>query len=380
VRLVDVAPTVLALAGLPALEESSGVDLGPWMRGERDDALVGYVETLATYLDWGWSPVIGVRTDRFKYLRTARPELYDLAEDPEETRNIAGERAAVVARLEGVPETRLEGARPVRPNSAPPPEEIELLESLGYVVRGPEPEDRPLGWVGGPDPKDRIDGVVKLTEARMHVGAGRPELALKLLESQPEAGGWVAYVRSESALALGDTHEAEAQARKMVAAQPGLAEGFVALGKALEAQGRVEEARAAYQEGVRVDPTESDSTEGLGRLAEGEGDIETAEAFYRQAMESRAPSTEAALRLAALRFEQRRPDEAREILERFGDEIRARPEALIRLARAEAKAGYPEQALALLEGSMRQRRPDPAVAATYEEIKSAMPGSSAGAN
>ena len=49
-----------------------------------------------------------------------------------------------------------------------------------------------------------------------------------------------------------------------------------------------------------------------------EGDIEAAEAFYRQAVESRAPSIEAALRLAALRFEQGRPDEARGILEEFG--------------------------------------------------------------
>jgi tetratricopeptide (TPR) repeat protein len=350
------------------------------MRGERHDALDAYVETLATHLDWGWSPVIGLRTDRYKYLRTVRPELYDLAEDPGETRNIAADRASIVENFEVVLETRLEGARPVRPNTAPPPEEIELLESLGYVVRSPEPADRPLGWIGGPDPKDRIDGVVKLSEARMHIGAGRPELALELLESEPEAGGWVAHVRSESALALGDAEEAEAQARQTVAAQPGLAEGFVALGKALEAQGRVEEARAAYQEGARVDPTEPDSIEGLGRLAEAEGDIEAAEAFYRQAMESRAPSIEAALRLAALRFEQGRPDEARDILEEFGGGIHARPEALVHLARAEANAGYHEEALARLERSMTQRRANAALSAAYEELKGEAPGSSAGAN
>jgi choline-sulfatase len=380
VRLVDVAPTILALAGLPALEVSSGVDLGPWMRGERDEPLVAYIETLATHLDRGWSPVIGVRTDRYKYLRTVRPELYDLAEDPGETRNLAAERASVVENLEAVLETRLEGARPVRPNTAPPPEEIELLEGLGYVVRGPDVAERPLGWVGGPDPKDRVDGIVKLTEARMYMGSGRPELALKLLESEPEAGGWVAHVRSESALALGDAVEAEAQARKVVAAQPGLAEGFIALGKALEAQGRLAEARAAYREGARVDPTESDSIEGLGRLAEAEGDIERAEAFYRQGMESRAPSIEAALRLAALRFEQGRPDEARGILEEFGGGIHARPEALIHLTRAEAKAGYREEALGRLERSMAQRRANPALSAAYEGLKGEAPGFSAGAN
>jgi arylsulfatase A-like enzyme/Tfp pilus assembly protein PilF len=380
VRLVDVAPTILGLAGLAPLEGSSGVDLGPWMRGERDDSLVAYVETLTTHLNWGWSPVIGVRTDRYKYLRTVRPELYDLAEDPGELRNIAADRASVVEGLEVALETRLEGARPVRPNTVPPPEEIELLESLGYVVGSPELEDRPLGWVGGPDPKDRIDAVVRLTEARMHLRAGRPGLALELLEPEPEAGGWVAHVRSESALALGDAEEAEAQARQLVAAQPGLAEGFVALGKALEAQGRVEEARAAFREGQRVDPTEPDSIEGLGRLAEAEGDIEAAEAFYRQAMESRAPSIEAALRLAALCFEQGRPDEARDILEEFGGGIHARPEALVHLARAEAKAGHHAEALARLERSMTRRRAHAVLSAAYEELKREAPGFSAGAD
>ena len=380
VRLVDVAPTILSLVGLAPLEGSSGVDLGPWMRGERDDPLIAYVETLSTYLDRGWSPVIGVRTDRYKYLRTVRPELYDLAADPGETRNIAPDRASVVENLEVALERQLEGARPVRPNTAPPSEEIELLESLGYVVRGPETADRPLGWVGGTDPKDRIGGIIKLAEARMYLGSGRPELALKLLESEPEEGGWVAHVRSEGALALGDAEEAEHQARKMVAAQPDLAESFVALGKALEARGRMEEARAAYQEGARIDPTLADSIEGLGRLAEAEGDIETAEAFYRQGMESRAPSIEAALRLAALRFEQGRPEEARHILEEFGGGIDAQPEALVHLARAEAKAGYPEQALARLERSMKKRRANPVLSAAYEELKGEAPGFSAGAN
>jgi Flp pilus assembly protein TadD len=375
VRLVDVAPTILALAGLPALEGSSGVDLGPWMRGEREDALVAYVETLATHLDWGWSPVIGLRTDRYKYLRTVQPELYDLVDDPGETRNLAADRSSVVENLEVVLETRLEDARPVRPNTAPPPGEIELLESLGYVVRSPELEERPLGWVGGPDPKDRIGGVVKLTEARMHVAAGRPRRALELLASQPEAGGWVAHVRSESALALGDAEQAEVQARETIAAQPGLAEGFVALGRALEAQGRLEEARAAYREGARVDPTEPDSIEGLGRVAEAQGDIESAEVFYRQAMESRAPSIEAALRLAALCFEQARPEEAREILEEFGGGIQARPEALAHLARAEARAGYPEEALARLERAMTRRRTHPVLSAAYQELGGEAPGS-----
>ena len=97
-------------------------------------------------------------------------------------------------------------------------------------------------------------------------------------------------------------------------------------------------------------------------------------------MESRAPSIEAALRLAALRFEQGRPDEARALLEEFEGGIHARPEALIHLTRAEAKAGYHEEALVRLERSMAKRRANPVLSAAYEELKGEAPGSSAGAN
>ena len=97
------------------------------------------------------------------------------------------------------------------------------------MVRSPELADRPLGWVGGPDPKDRIDGVVKLTEARWQLRAGRPERALELLESQPEAGGWVAHVRSESALALGDAEEAERLYRRAIEVRPDYAASYVSL-------------------------------------------------------------------------------------------------------------------------------------------------------
>ncbi|MGH7288273.1 MAG: sulfatase, partial [Myxococcota bacterium] len=61
-RLSDVAPTVLALAGLPPLEGASGQSLLSLVGGEPATPRVAWLETLATQLDFGWSPLLGVRT------------------------------------------------------------------------------------------------------------------------------------------------------------------------------------------------------------------------------------------------------------------------------------------------------------------------------
>jgi tetratricopeptide (TPR) repeat protein len=87
----------------------------------------------------------------WKYIEAPRPELYRLADDPGETRNLVGQKASVVAAMR----QRLlahdrGGATPTLP--AVDPEAAERLAALGYVESG--------GSAGGAqssvDPKDKI--------------------------------------------------------------------------------------------------------------------------------------------------------------------------------------------------------------------------------
>ena len=78
VQLVDVAPTILALAGLAPLDDPDGHDLTPLMHGDAGAPRLAYLETLATQMDLGWSPLLGVRSASHKYIRAPRPELYEL--------------------------------------------------------------------------------------------------------------------------------------------------------------------------------------------------------------------------------------------------------------------------------------------------------------
>ncbi len=367
VRLVDVAPTLLRLAGLPALGRTTGRDLGPWIRGEREDGLEAYVETLETELAYGWSPVLGLRAGGYKYLRTTRPELYDLREDPHELRDLAASRPQKVKELDAALDAHLEGALPVVPNAVAPPEEIALLESLGYVVRASRGGERPLGWVGGADPKDELGTFIKILEARSKLTEGDVEGAREILTSESEAGGWIAHARAEIELELGDAETAERLAREVIAAQPQHAEGYLVLGRSLEAQGRTEDAVAAYEEAARLNPNETGSLLALARISEAEGRLEDAERRYREALDGNAPSADAALRLAALYYDRGLSSDARAALSRRGVLDAAGPDALARLARAEARAGFRADALERLERAL-ERGADERLAVVYEEL------------
>jgi tetratricopeptide (TPR) repeat protein len=367
VRLVDVAPTILSLSGLPAIERTTGQDLGPWMRGERTDGLEAYVETLETDLAYGWSPVLGLRTGEYKYLRTVRPELYALDTDPHELNDLAASQPAKLKAFDTALEAHLGDALPVVPNAVAPPEEIALLESLGYVVRDSGDEERPLGWVGGTDPKDVLGTFIKILEARSKLTEGDVAGAREILDSEPEAGGWVAHVRAEIELELGDAEQAERLAREVIAAQPHHAEGYLVLGQALELQGRTRDAVAAYEEAARTNPNETASLVALARISEAAGDLDAAERRYREALDSNAPSADAALRLAALYYDRGLTPDARATLSGIGLQEAAGLDALIRLARAEAKAGYRADALDRLERALK-REENEQLSAVYAEL------------
>ena len=367
VRLVDVAPTILSLSGLPAIEHTTGQDLRPWIAGVREDGLDAYVETLETQLAYGWSPVLGLRTGDYKYLRTVRPELYALDEDPDELNDLAANHPAKLKELDAALEAHLSDALPVVPNAVAPPEEIALLESLGYVVRDSDTGEHPLGWVGGADPKDVLGTFIKILEARSKLTTGDLDGAREILDSEPEAGGWIAHARAEIQLELGDAEQAERLAREVITAQPHHSEGYLILGAALEMQGRTQDAVAAYEEAARINPNETASLIALAQISEAAGEVDAAEHHYREALDSNAPSADAALRLAALYYDRGRAEDARSTLSEIALLDAAGTDALIRLSRAEAKAGYRDDALDRLARA-RKRKPNDELDAIYTEL------------
>ena len=72
---VDLAPTLVRLLGLPAMD-ADGIDLTSVLNGETAPARELYAESFAPLLDFGWSPLRAVRADGWKFIEAPRPELY----------------------------------------------------------------------------------------------------------------------------------------------------------------------------------------------------------------------------------------------------------------------------------------------------------------
>jgi arylsulfatase A-like enzyme len=135
VRLVDVMPTILDVAGVGEEPGLDGCSLLPMLRGEAargEDCGLAVSEIAES----GDTPTVALRTERTKFIRRpGKPdELYDLAADPGETRNLAGQglpEEAVMARLaESIGERRkLAKSEQVTLD----PQLIRELKALGYL-------------------------------------------------------------------------------------------------------------------------------------------------------------------------------------------------------------------------------------------------------
>jgi arylsulfatase A-like enzyme len=90
VRIVDLAPTVLRIAGLPTFE-CDGRDATELIgHAEAPDERVSFTETRHTYLKGSWLRAVRSATHKYIYDASGRRELYALADDHDEMRNMIG--------------------------------------------------------------------------------------------------------------------------------------------------------------------------------------------------------------------------------------------------------------------------------------------------
>jgi arylsulfatase A-like enzyme len=125
VSQIDVMPTVLELAGLPIPQFVEGISLLPLILGQTERFRQ---EAFAETTPAGWQSLPGddreiwcVRTERWKLIlntdaagRARRFELYDLAADPGETRNLYAPGHPAARRLGGDLQAYIDRARRVQ--------------------------------------------------------------------------------------------------------------------------------------------------------------------------------------------------------------------------------------------------------------------------
>ncbi len=368
VSLKDLGPTLLDLAGVAPLAGATGRSLGPVMNGEDATFPAAYSETLATQLDMNWSPLLALRTETYRYIRAPRPELFQLATDPGERDNLAAAEPEAVRKLDAELSRRLERGGAAAPSLRVTSEERERLEGLGYIVPDLSATERPLGVVGGPDPKDHISEMVHVHRAGRLVGEQKWAEAIEALREAEDPGTTGLILMATAALALGDNALAESAARDVIARKPLHATGFIRLANALEAQLRLDEAEATWKRVQQLDPAAPETWIGLGRISEFRGDRKTAASYYRKAMDARVPNRESTWRLAALEIEQGNFESANALLRTLPDATRADLYPAIRLAQADRLVGRFAEARAHLEAVPTPQRASSTFHLVYADV------------
>ena len=361
VGLVDVAPTVIALARAKPLPETAGRDLSPLFTGQDGAPANTYFETLAPQLDFGWSPLLGLREGSLKYIRAPRPELYDLAADPGEKRSLAAERPEVVASLDAALEARLRASpgRAATPVTVTPRERA-ALAALGYLAPTGSASGLALGEVGGPDPKDRLEVISEVGRAQVAMAEGRAGEALARLRALGDAGPTVAGLRAAAAVNAGEPAAAERDARTALEASPGRDDYRSVLALALDALGRSEEADAELRKLPADVPLPAEVALRLAAVEAADGGIDTALRRIERAIEL-APGDPRLVRGRGLLLAQRGRQQAALALPQGGADLRAhlnylRAEALFEIGRPAESQRALDQALASpLAGSAEWR-------------------------
>jgi Tfp pilus assembly protein PilF len=178
VRHVDLLPTMLEAVGAPAAN-GPGASLAPLVAGGSGAGRPSYFEAMSATLARGWAPLRGVIVGREKFIDLPIAELYDLATDANESKNVfASQPARAQVLLNTLKSFNV--APPGRPQ-AESTETLERLRSLGYIGGGSGTVR--AQFTDADDPKRLIELEQIMIRAQDAFRGGRVEEAVGLYRS-----------------------------------------------------------------------------------------------------------------------------------------------------------------------------------------------------
>jgi arylsulfatase A-like enzyme/lipopolysaccharide biosynthesis regulator YciM len=251
VQLVDLAPTVLSLTGLPMEKNFQGESLLPliWQGAKKKNRLA-FSESYFASIQMGVSPILSVQEGNYKYIESPRPELYNLEKDSAEMNNLfSGKRKMAesmkqkLAKYQQAYQTDQSKVEQRKITA----EEAEQFAALGYLGGNVSEEQ----WDRKKDPKDYIDEWTRLLDTTLLVKQGRFADALTLIgqiiaeADRPSVS--ILILQTKCYTGLGDYKKAEQAAKLMGDSR--MAATYLA--GIYTATGRIEEADREYKRALQ---------------------------------------------------------------------------------------------------------------------------------
>ena len=211
----------------------------------------------------------GLRTGRYKYIEGPKPELYDLATDPGETRNLYTQQGSLALaskqKLASLG-TRLRNQHPLG-GKALDPDTLARLRSLGYVAGSSEHSESPES---GADPKDRIAEFEDFGRAIVLASTGHIDESSAILERLLTTHPELLEVRMSLGLndqRLRQHEEAARQFQQVVKADPLNVRAHFDLGLSLFEMRKLDEATRELQAALAIAPYYTLAEDLLGSIA-----------------------------------------------------------------------------------------------------------------
>jgi arylsulfatase A-like enzyme/Tfp pilus assembly protein PilF len=295
---IDVAPTLLALAGVKSTKAFDGVNVLDPPKGE---PRILHLETLAPQLRHGWSPVWATRGAKAKFIEAPRPEFYDLEADPTETNELLQSDPAQLPPLRELMRTSQETTlgRPATPwtvDHAPGSDALHRIFEMGYETARLDPLSS-----GFADPKEMIQSFDRFQILAALLRSGRFTDAAggcrDLLDASPrDPSAWAALGMALES--LGPPAEALDAAFHAVQLQP-LSRHWLLLARMLRQKGDTAASRIALEALQRIDPNDGGVSVQLGNEALADGRHDQAVAYFEQA-KSQDPFRQSGAALAGI--------------------------------------------------------------------------------
>jgi tetratricopeptide (TPR) repeat protein len=178
VRGVDLMPTLLEVAGLPVPAGLDGASLVPLVTlRSRTEPGPAYLESYHPRLWWGARELVGLRTGPWLFIRSPRPELYDVEHDPSAAVNLAARNPREMERLAGRL-ARYAAGDPLQGRAATDLETAGRLRALGYVGGSATAAAAEGDAASLPDAKDNAPLLAAFSRGEDLAGRGRRDEAL----------------------------------------------------------------------------------------------------------------------------------------------------------------------------------------------------------
>ncbi len=259
--LLDVAPTILDATGVARPNEMRGRSLLA-ARGSEDV----YSESTYARYHFGCATLRSLRTGGYKYIDAPKPELYDLSNDPAESRNLYDQQRAKAAELR----QKIAAVRAGSPvshagaPSSPTPETMRILRSLGYLSGSTGSRIEPHV-----DPKDRIGDFEKYLAALALASSGKLAEADGLLESLRDKLPDLVDLRTSLGLneqRLGENDKAAREFKRAIELEPANAPAHFELGSCYFRLGQRNDAIQQLKAALALEPWYTRADEALADL------------------------------------------------------------------------------------------------------------------